>query len=745
MVRYLTSLLCGLFLLGWNATISAQHLHQCGVSAEEGNMIKNRMLENRKRAAFLNDIYSNARNSTIYIPVQFHIVTKTDGSGGESLEDVLANLCKLNDDFAFMNVEFYLANPVAYINQSLLYDNDYNGMANYFLSTYKQPNVVNIFVGNSIVSSNGNTLLGYYSRNLDVIYAIKSSVNGHSFTLTHEVGHFFSLPHTFNGWEELDYEDVMANTTGRTPSILPDGDVVENIVRTGGEENCQIAADGFCDTEANYLFGFYRAKYNTGPNFCEYVGSGIDPTGKLFRPDLVAEDPVRFKMQEDNSNITEFIMQNNFIRDYMPKTLIVTQANFTPNSGNPVTMWQDTIGKDENTDFHVPANGSDNIIGTGAKDLQPGFITMGAYSLDQNISTTTPGISFNTTPAEYSVTPLQTPSHTTTMASLEIINNTNAPITGGITITVEELLNHAISGQVSSETWTINYTSTIPANATVSVPSSQLTIQKATIAGGVFSMRQYAPYQTVHGTTSGNIMSYYDDACLNSFSTEQGNAMQLDIASRGLVGQYSPSSSQIITTQATVTYPSAGITTPNNWVNFSWNAISGATTYIVHIYEINALGHPLLNGEVHEVLVNAPATTLTLALGEQKNFKWEVMPINDISFCDSSTISAPVKFTTGLSTSIQATQKVVESAKIYPNPLTQSNLVTIELQASKTSQVTVNLVNSLGQIVMPSLTLDLVQGLNKHQLNTGDLPVGLYLLNINGLEGSQSHKLTIKR
>ena len=99
------------------ATLSyaqSHHNHaKCGVSIDEGISIKNRMLENRRNKAELLARFESSRSndSTVYVPLQFHVVNKSDGTGGEKISDIIANLCRLNDDYLHLNIEFYLPAP----------------------------------------------------------------------------------------------------------------------------------------------------------------------------------------------------------------------------------------------------------------------------------------------------------------------------------------------------------------------------------------------------------------------------------------------------------------------------------------------------------------------------------------------------------------------------------------------------------------------------------------------------------
>lgn len=730
-----------LLLITTSLLVQGQH-NSCGILHEDGVKIKQRMLENRRQHTNLMALYDQGRsgNNIVYIPIQFHIVNKTDGTGGESVQDVLDNLCKLNVDFAFINVEFYMAGPINFINKDLLYTNDdNNGMASFFMAPLSSSDAVNIFIGNEIIGTSGGTTLGYYDPNLDAIYAIKDAVNGFSFTLTHEIGHFFSLPHTFSGWERQDYNTVTINADGRTPSVLTNGSIVEHVARSGGEENCQIAGDGFCDTDPSYLFGYYGSRYNVGSSLCEHASAAIDPTGRLFRPDLI-RPATRFGMSENNPAFTELLTTNAFTGIYFPsKTLLVVETSFTPTGGSPTTMWSDTIGGTDSTDYNLQTGS--NLIGNGASKVKTGFISMGDYYLSQDIRVN--GSSMVTTsltvPAEYSVTPGG--SYTTEMSALELLNSSGATISSGISIDIEERLYHKTAGLISSETWTIQVTTPL-VSGTTALPVTDLYTQKNTIAGCAFDIQLTAPYTTITRTSAENIMSYYDESCGSLFSTEQGVAMQLDIASRGLSTLYSAPTSTLITAQATTNYPTANVTTPSNIVDFLWNPVSGATSYHVYVYQVNSLGIPLINGDRLDFMTINPS--LSTALKPSTLYAWEVSPLNATSFCDPSTKSTTVPFETGLGVSVTNLMLQKTTFKIHPNPISKNNILTLELTSEGGAEAQVSIFNALGQEVMFGQTLELVDGLNKNQLDVRSLSAGLYLIHVQTKEGIQSKKLVVE-
>jgi hypothetical protein len=751
MVRCLLYVMGVILLLGiQNSSVQAQiqnttHNHaQCGVDQAEGQAIKNRMLDNRRNRVALLEKFERGRgnDSTTYVPIQFHIVNKSDGTGGESNQDILDNLCRLNADYAGINVEFYLAGPTRVINQNLLYTNSFaNGMANYFMGLYRVPGVVNIFVGNQIVNSqSGGTTLGYYTSGLDIIYAIQGSVRGTGTTLTHELGHFFGLPHTFFGWENSQYGAVMANTTGRTPTITTNGNTVEFIARSGGLENCQIAADAFCDTDANYLFGFFGSTYNNG---CTYAATATDPRGWLFRPDAINSTPSRFKLLEDEAVVEELWLKNNSNKDRIyPKTLVVLEVEYTL-TGSTTIMWQDTIGDSDSTDIYCNTNSDDNIIGTGALDIERGFINTNNHYLDVNVTApTAPSLTFIAAAAEYTITPA-TGNHRTDMDSLRV-TNTSATVTvamGTDIIATDVFYNGAT--QIASSDRTYALPNALAPGESYTFSPVVLRVDASLLGGVTFGINTYAPYKDTTGTTSENVMSYYDDVCATQFSVEQGDAMKMDIASRGFSTLYSTPSNIVITDTAVVLHPEDNSIAPQPLVHFAWNPVSGATMYHLNIYEINAIGAVLVGGQKFDVIVTG--TDYWQTLTPDSRFEWIVTPMNETTFCDRGIASDKAKFRVfNWAVGVDNIEAEIQSSKLYPNPSGLRQDVVLEVESTIVGDAQITIYNGIGQEVMPTQSISLVPGTNVQKLTTSTLTAGLYVVNVETANGSTSHKLVIR-
>ncbi|HEY8402536.1 MAG TPA: PKD-like domain-containing protein [Cytophagaceae bacterium] len=186
------------------------------------------------------------------IPVKVHIIRKSDGTGGITIEQVREAINYTNNLYIKANIQFFICGPEAYINNTTYYDFIETTESNLRSISYVN-NMLNIYFANSVTSSSGSNLCGYayFPGSYDLVMMNNScAVNGS--TLAHEIGHYFNLYHTHQGGNEL----------------------------VNGS-NCGTAGDRCCDTPAdNNLSG----KVGAG---CVYTGTDTDANGQKYNPSTI--------------------------------------------------------------------------------------------------------------------------------------------------------------------------------------------------------------------------------------------------------------------------------------------------------------------------------------------------------------------------------------------------------------------------------------------------------------------------
>lgn len=322
-----------LFVLGFFSLLNAQH--NCGVRHGEDTEIKARMMRNRSELPFVPEF-----RNTIYIPTTIHLIGSSAGGGFANQQTVMEMLCRLNEDFADQNILFYLNGNVRYVYNDFMHSDSYSWGVMSAMGNAKVPNSLNIFVNANV----SEPVAGYYSPSQDFVWMGTSYANGISTTITHEIGHFFTLPHTFYGWEGVNAPSLYS--LGPSPSSV-NGHPVENVARN----NCLTAGDGFCDTGADYIS--YR-------HSCPISTMVQDPTGAIISPDpsyymsySSDECMTRFSQDQKNAMRADITARGWLNQPPPPNTTALYTDNISPifpqvgelivPAGNVRFEW-DTIG-----------------------------------------------------------------------------------------------------------------------------------------------------------------------------------------------------------------------------------------------------------------------------------------------------------------------------------------------------------------------------------------------------------------
>ncbi|MCB9341173.1 MAG: T9SS type A sorting domain-containing protein [Lewinellaceae bacterium] len=227
------------------------------------------------------------RDAITYIPVRFYLVAKDDGSKRPSELVALKALCDLNENYTEQDVQFYLK-ELKPVNSTEINADVINVDPSIIKTTLNiSYNALNIIMVEGIGEEG---VLAYYQPpatgqlRADWIVALRSEIQNDSRVLTHEMGHYLSLPHPFYGWE--------STLTGWDPAIngnpvgalAPDNETLNEKVNGS---NCHDAGDKICDTPADYMFPYPGPDPNDPTNTqCFYNLSAKDPNGVPLQPEM---------------------------------------------------------------------------------------------------------------------------------------------------------------------------------------------------------------------------------------------------------------------------------------------------------------------------------------------------------------------------------------------------------------------------------------------------------------------------
>lgn len=218
-------------------------------------------------------------DSVYMIPVKVHIVGRDDSTGFFRTSEAIKNICNLNSRYVPVGFRFYISGPINYIRNSTYYNLPSKTIGDNMLAFYNVPGVINVYyVDLSTLGLCGYAYFpntgpgGSANRRGGAVLGINGSCSSSSLpgvpdgntTFAHELGHYFSLMHPFQG-----------------TSDNPAGASAERVIRvtTPGKlygPNCSTSGDGFCDTEADFIDTRWS---------CPYNGNQKDINQDFFTPD----------------------------------------------------------------------------------------------------------------------------------------------------------------------------------------------------------------------------------------------------------------------------------------------------------------------------------------------------------------------------------------------------------------------------------------------------------------------------
>ena len=374
---------------------------QCGTTFEDQDAYTDRLKANIEYA----DKFGFPENAINYVPVYFHLTANTAGEGRARVKDAFNILCTLNADYAEHNIQFYMVSHPTYglFDVSISHDNVYANQTNSFLMKLrKHPNAINYYLVNDAVANNQQPggAAAYYTGANDWIVVNKGYASLGESTSSHETGHFFSLRHTFYGWE-ADAEDweneppcFESADPGWpcAPAISPKGAPTEK----ADGSNCASASDLICDTPPDYNFGYCEnpaacAPYNGGAK--DPVCVAVNPMENNFMSYYFKCVDYDFTPMQENAMRADLLsVQRNFLDNtYTPAAIITSPANLL------VSPAQDEVIADDNTailTWNSVAGATHYYVEI---DITTSFISpqMQSFVVDNNTTVTVTGLTAN--------------------------------------------------------------------------------------------------------------------------------------------------------------------------------------------------------------------------------------------------------------------------------------------------------------------------------------------------------------
>ncbi len=233
-----------LILLSTNQLLAQVKI--CGTDAPSEAMVDGLQEREEFEKLYLQHGLAPLKTELFEVPIFHHVVRSSDGvQVAVTDQEIEQMMAYLNGIYAPANISFYTCG-IDYINNTAWF-NQFTKEQDEQLNGLDKPYVINFYYFPDLVGLHGYAK--FPETQIDRIVMDADAVN--TSTTAHELGHYFSLLHTFS--------------TSRG----------EELVR---QTNCSIAGDLLCDTKPD---PGSRSFFSD----CRYIGSERDGNGDAYDPD----------------------------------------------------------------------------------------------------------------------------------------------------------------------------------------------------------------------------------------------------------------------------------------------------------------------------------------------------------------------------------------------------------------------------------------------------------------------------
>ncbi len=248
------------------------------------------------------------------------------------------------------------------------------------------------------------------------------------------------------------------------------------------------------------------------------------------------------------------------------------------------------------------------------------------------------------------------------------------------------------------------------------------------------------PNNMVVNPQENNVMSYFGNCGSHEFTTDQKEAIRVDLMNspdRDYVrNSYTPNMTAINSVPTLLSPPEGSTVNSAEAITVSWFPVIEAQYYVVEIDLSPGFSSPFRKSQVGAA--STPNATFS-DLEENTEYFWRVRPFTEFTTCtgysDQGTFFTPVSSSTTDLTEI-------DHWTASPNPVSTGEQINISVTASENFSARIEIYDRLGQRVQ-TIAKPIFAGQQSFSLSTEDLSSGLYFISISGKEGRTTKRLLV--